>query len=320
MSKKSISGSVLTRLLNSEQVRQVVWEDRPLYAVVDLIAALADSTHPDEFWNDLKQREPRLENLAEAREVASPDGTTALTDVVDLTGLLRVVQAIPSAKAERIKQWLAQGGAQRLEEMENPELAFLRARKLYQHQGYSRRWIDKRLRGMSARHELTGEWYKRGATESDQYRTLTNELMQHAFGMDVESYRRFKHLDKPSQNLRDNMNDLELILTMLAETTAAALHRDHQSQGYEPLLADVRDAGDVAAHTREEIERRTARAVVNESNFTAPQSRPWGNTAPGFNPMPREKARPAPPPTENPKTRDLEQPARTPRKRQRSRE
>src|SRR5205085_9835427 len=155
---------------------------------------------------------------------------------------------------------------ERIAEAQNPELAVLRTRKLYESRGYSRRWVDKRLRGVSARHELTGEWYKRGATESDQFRTLTNTIMEEGFGMDVEAYRRHKGLFKTGENLRDHMSDLELALTALGETAAVALHRDRDSENFDELLADVKDAGEVVARTRAEIEQRLGHAVVEAAN------------------------------------------------------
>jgi hypothetical protein len=160
--------------------------------------------------------------------------------------------------------WLAQTGRQRLEESADPEKAFLRLRKEYEAKGYSRRWVDKRLRGIAARQELTGEWYRRGATESDQFRGLTNELFEGAFGMDVGNYRGYKGLDKPTQNLRDHMTDLELALTALGETAAVALHRQRNSEGYDALLIDAQNAGQVAKAARQQIEEFGGSVVSRE--------------------------------------------------------
>src|SRR5215212_1859131 len=161
---------------------------------------------------------------------------------LEIDRVRRFVESIPMAdrEGERVRKWLAATARERLEEEKNPELAVLRTRRLYEQKGYSRRWVDKRLRGVSARHELTGEWYKRGATESDQFRQLTNDLMRGAFGMEVEEYRRFKHLFKTGENLRDHMSDLELALTALGETVAVALHRDRDSGNFDQLLADAK--------------------------------------------------------------------------------
>src|SRR5215212_7526001 len=229
-------------LLNSEQVRRALTQEgRTLFAVVDVVAALSGSRQPAEYWADLKVREPALANLSQPISFAPDAEALPVTlDGVDIEGVLRLVQSIPTARAERVRRWLAQTARERLEEENNPELAVMRTRRLYESKGYSRRWVDKRLRGVSARHELTGEWYKRGATESDQYRALTNAFMKGAFGMEVEEYRRHKNLFKTGENLRDHMSDLELALTALGETVAVALHRDRDSGNFDQLLADAK--------------------------------------------------------------------------------
>jgi hypothetical protein len=258
----------LSVLLNSEQVRRALThEGRTLYAAVDVVAALSGARQPAEFWADLKVREPALAAICQPLSFAMSADTPPVTlDAVDVEGVLRLVQSIPTARAERVRRWLAQTARERLEEEKNPELAVLRTRRLYESKGYSRRWVDKRLRGVSARQELTGEWFKRGATESDQYRALTNTLMKGAFGKDVEEYRRHKNLLRTGENLRDHMTDLELALTALGETVAVELHRDHDSRGYEKLESDARAAGEIVARTRDEIEARSGRPVVQSGN------------------------------------------------------
>jgi DNA-damage-inducible protein D len=255
--------NTISALLEQPTVRKVGYEDQAYYSVEDLIAALTESAHPAEYWADLKRRETALASQCERLELPSADGRLEVADVINLEGVLRLLQSVPSPKAERVRQWLAESGRQRLQEMENPELAVIRMRQLYERQGHSRQWIDKRLRGMSARQELTSEWARRGTSDSEQYRALTNTIMNSAFGMDVETYRRHKNLTKPNQNLRDHMTDLELVLTMLGETVAASLHRDHNSGNFEQLQSDVADAGEITARTRREIERRGGRQVVS---------------------------------------------------------
>lgn len=267
VSKRTNQGGFIA-LLNGEQVRRSLKQDgRTLYAAIDVVAALSGARQPAEYWSDLKIREPGLADLCQAMTFsASADAEPVTLDGVDVEGVLRLVQSIPAARAERVRRWLAQTARERIEEENNPELAVMRTRRLYESKGYSRRWVDKRLRGVSARHELTGEWFKRGATESDQYRALTNTLVKGAFGMEVEDYRRHKNLFKTGENLRDHMSDLELALTALGETVAVALHRDRDSRGYEELESDAHAAGEIVAKTREEIEARTGRPVVQSGN------------------------------------------------------
>lgn len=255
-------------LLNGELVRRVETQDgRELYAAEDVVTALTHTADPAKYLEELKIREPALARVCEPAVFVRGHGAEPVRlDAVDVEGVLRLVQSIPSARAERLRRWLAATARERLEEESNPELAAMRTRRLYEQRGYSRRWVDKRLRGVSARHELTGEWYKRGATDSEQFRALTNDIMRGAFGMEVEQYRQFKNLYQTGENLRDHMTDLELALTALAETVAVALHRDHDSRGLEQLEADVKAAGDVVAKTRAEIELRTKHPVVQPFN------------------------------------------------------
>jgi DNA-damage-inducible protein D len=257
----------LRSLLAGGNVRRYEVGGQPLFAAVDVIAALADAQAPAEHWADLKQREPRLAELVERAHSESGEARPEDVELIPLEAVLRLVQSIASPKAERIKLWLARSARQRLEEAENPELAMIRTRKLYESKGYSPRWVDKRLRGVSARHELTSEWFKRGATESEQYRALTNELTSGTFGTDVEGLRRFKGLHPTRENLRDHMSDIELALTALAETVAVNLHRTRDSHELKQLAADVRDAGEIVAETRQLIEARTGNPVVTPGNY-----------------------------------------------------
>jgi DNA-damage-inducible protein D len=265
--KRNTHGGLNT-LLNAEQVRRTQREGKVVFAAIDVVAALTTGQQPERVWADLKTREPVLAGVSvQAAFVCSAQGAEpVMLDALDVEGVLRLVQSVPTAKAERLRRWVAQTARERLEEEKNPELAVVRTRRLYEQKGYSRRWVDKRVRGVSARHELTGEWFKRGAADSDQYRALTNAIMKGAFGMEVEQYRNFKSLYKTGENLRDHMTDLELALTALGETVAVELHRDHDSRGYEQLESDAKAAGEVVARTRSEIEARTGRAVTQSGN------------------------------------------------------
>jgi len=263
MNRKRQGTLALQSFLNDSHIRRASKQEQTLYAAEDIVAFLTNGTGPWDLWQDLKRDDRQLSQFVEPIEFASSEGNPATIDGLSLEGIFRLVMRMNSPQADRLKDALAKSAAQHLRESENPELLALRARKLYEQKGYSRRWVDKRLRGISARQELTSEWYKRGATESDDYRTLTNELMRNAFGMDVEAYRRYKHLAGANQNLRDHMSDLELALTSLAETAAVALHQARDSHGRGQLEKDAVQAGRIVAQTRKQIERRSGRPVVN---------------------------------------------------------
>jgi prophage antirepressor-like protein len=258
MTKRKASQNGAGGLLNDGRIRRVHHEDHTYYCVTDLIRVLTETEYPDEYWADLKKREPALGAIEEWMEVEK-DGAGETIPAVDAAGVYRVVQSITSPAAERVKRWLADSAIGRLEEMENPELTVLRMRKAYEEQGYSPKWIDKRLRGISTRQEVTSEWARRGVSESDQYRALTNAIMDGTFGMDVERLRRYKNLQRPTQNLRDYMSDLELVLTSLGETAAVVLHRNRGSSGFEELMADATEAGRIAGAARTQIEQGSAR-------------------------------------------------------------
>lgn len=284
MSKKHGSSTGLLGLLNGPLVRRVQAGDQVLYALMDVVKVLAEAADPATYWAKMLGREPQLAGLAVPAEFAGLNGRSESLDALNFEGVLRLVQSIPSPRCERIKAWLAASARQRLEEAQNPELVALRARRLYEQQGYGRRWVDKRLRGISARHELTSEWHQRGAEQSDDFRVLTNELLHSAFGMDVEGYRRYKNLLGTTANLRDHMTDLELALTSLGETTAVALHQARSSRGIERLVSDVKDAGRVVARTLEEIQEQTGGHVVTPENAgrinRRPRVRRPGNESP----------------------------------------
>jgi hypothetical protein len=189
---------------------------------------------------------------------------------------LQLILSLDLPRAKALKRWMITSAVQRLDEAHNPELAFVRAQKLYRRRGYDRRWIDKRLRNVSTRQDLVSEWHRRGARDSEHYRELTNRLMQEAFGLDVESYRRYKGLSRAGQKLRDHMTDLELALVSLAETAATTLSRDRNSYRFQQLQADVTDAGRIVARTREQIEQASGRPIIDRSKLAkhAKQARP----------------------------------------------
>ena len=209
-------------LFEEKQVRRV-WsenDEKWVFAIVDVIAILTDSTNPQTYWRVLKKRllDEGNETVTNCNglKMTAADGKQRMTDVADTEQLLRLIQSIPSPKAEPFKRWLAKVGFERLEEIENPELAAKRTREIYEQKGYSEEWIEKRLRGIAVRDELTDEWKKRGVKQGKEFAILTAEISKATFGMTPSEYKNFKELSNPKENLRDHMTDLELIFTMLA--------------------------------------------------------------------------------------------------------
>lgn len=253
MKKNRLSTGGLRGLLHDPAVRSLEHDGRLFYAVLDLLSELLLDDTASKVWTDLIARRPELQ--AAVKTLPFPDGSTL--QALDLEGALRLIQSVKAPRAEKIRWWLAETGRAALEEADNPELALAKARKLYEAQGHDRNWVDKRLRAISARHELTGEWYRRGARSSDDYRALTNALFTEIFGSDVESLRAHKGLTQTSENLRDHLTDLELTVTTLAETAAATLHRAHNSNSLPDLHADIHLAGQIAARTFRDLTAAT---------------------------------------------------------------
>ncbi len=261
------------KLFESKQIRSI-WDEqaqRWLFAVVDVVAVLSESQNPQVYWRVLKKR-----LLAEGNEsvtncnalkMTAADGKQRLTDVADTEQLLRLIQSIPSPKAEPFKRWLARVGYERLEEIENPELAAKRMRELYKAKGYSDEWIEKRVRGIAIRDELTNEWQKRGVKEQREYAILTAEISRATFGMTPSEYKAFKSLAKPVDNLRDHMTDLELIFTMLGEASTTEIARNKDAQGYGENFDAAREGGAVAGSARLDLETKSGKRVSSKANF-----------------------------------------------------
>jgi prophage antirepressor-like protein len=260
-------------LFEGKQIRKTLHEGEWWFVIVDVVAILTDSANPSGYLKDMRRRDTSLaEAFQGGGQFAPPLGLAFTTTggrqkilCWNSEGIFRLIQSIPSPKAEPFKRWLARIGKERIDEIENPELAMARMQELYEKKGYPKEWIDKRLRGIAVRQDLTGEWQDRGARTSLEYAILTNEIMQGAFGLKVDEYKQVKDLQR--ENLRDHMTDIELILTMLAEATTTELHRDRDSQGMEPLAKDARDGGSVAGRTRQDIETQTGKPVISDGNF-----------------------------------------------------
>ena len=258
-------------IFEEHAIRRAWHNEEWWFSIIDVVGILSESAIPKRYWSDLKRKlaqeagsEQPYEKIVRLK-LAAPDGKQRDTDCANTEILFRVIQSIPSPKAEPFKRWLAQVGYERVKEIENPELAMGRMQDLYEKKGYPKEWIDKRLRGIAVRQDLTDEWKDRGAASSKEFAILTNEIMHGAFDLKVDEYKQVKSLVR--ENLRDHMTDIELILTMLAEATTTKLHRDRDSQGMVPLTKDAKDGGAVAGRTRKDIEQQTGKPVISSENF-----------------------------------------------------
>lgn len=263
------------KLFESKQIRSV-WNEvdgKWYFSVADVVQALTDSVNVRDYIKKMRKREAELDanwgTLCPPLELLAPDGKRRQTQCANAEGLLRIIQSIPSPKAEPFKRWLARVGYERLEEIENPELAAKRMRELYQAKGYSDEWIEKRVRGIAIRDELTNEWQKRGVKEQREYAILTAEISRATFGMTPAEYKAFKRLDKPADNLRDHMTDLELIFTMLGEASTTEIARNRDARGYDENSDAAVEGGSVAGSARLDLEKKSGRRVASQENYKA---------------------------------------------------
>ena len=265
-------------LFQGKQIRRIFLDNEWWFSVIDIIALLTESDKPRDYWHTMKRREKKESNdqlsaICRQLKLEASDGKKYTTDCSNVEGLFRIIQSIPSPKAEPLKLWIAKVAKERLDEIENPELGIQRARMLYEKKGYSKEWIEKRVRGIEVRQKLTDEWKERGVKSETDYALLTNEIMQGAFGLKVDEHKKLKGLAK--HNLRDHMTDLELIITMLGEATTTQLTRDRDSQGTPKLQNDAKDGGAVAGRTRKDIEKQIGKKVVSEDNFLSSTQKPF---------------------------------------------
>lgn len=260
-------------LFQSREIRRTLHNAEWWFVIIDIIAALTDAADPSDYWKKVRRRDPDLGQALQGGgqfvpplglEFATAGGRQKL-QCWNTEGIFRLIQSIPSPKVEPLKRWLAKVGKERLDEIENPELAMGRMQDLYEKKGYPKKWIDKRLRGIAVRQDLTDEWKQRGAATSLEFAILTNEIMHGTFALKVDEYKQVKALAR--EKLRDHMTDIELILTMLGEATTTKLHRDRDSQGMAPLKKDAKDGGAVAGRTRKDIEKRSGKPVISTENF-----------------------------------------------------
>ena len=257
-------------LFKQKQVRRTWNEKKELwyFSIIDVIAILTDSPRPRKYWNalktKLKQEGSELSQKVGQLKLESPDGKKYLTDVADTETILRLIQSIPSPKAEPFKLWLAKVGYERIEETEDPELAFDRAMKTYLRKGYSKEWINQRLKSIEVRKELTDEWQERGMKEGLEYAILTDEITRAWADRSVRDYKKFKGLKK--ENLRDNMTNLELVLNMLAEVSTTEISKKKTPKGLESNKQIARMGGTAAKKARIEIEKQTGESVITARN------------------------------------------------------
>ena len=267
-------------IFQEQTIRRVWHEAQWWFSVIDVVGVLADSTYANRYWSDLKRKliqeagsgEP-YEEIVRLKLIA-PDGKHRNTDCATTETLLRIVQSIPSPRAEPFKRWLAKVGYERIQEIENPELASARARELYETKGYPKVWIEKRLRSIAIRGELTGEWKERGVQEGREYAILTAEIARATFGVTPEGHKKIKGLArlKTGDNLRDHMTDLELIFTMLGEASTTEIARRKNAQGFPANRRSAREGGTISGDARKALEAKTGRPVVSASNNLALQT------------------------------------------------
>ncbi len=256
-------------LFEGKEIRKIWHKEEWWFSVVDIVGILAESEDPRNYWKVLKHRlnEEGSEVVTKCNQLKLPaaDGKNYETDCVNTEGAFRLIQSIPSKKAEPFKLWLAKTGYERMQEIENPELAQKRMKEIYRAKGYSDEWIEKRVRGIIIRNELTDEWKKRDVDEKKEYAILTNEISKATFGKTVEEYKEHKQLDK--QNLRDHMDDLELIFTMLGEKVTTEVAKSKDAQGFEENKEAARDGGTVAGNARFEAEKKIGNSIVSPENY-----------------------------------------------------
>jgi hypothetical protein len=261
------------KLFENKQIRSDWNEEEQewYFAVVDVIAILTDSTDPKDYWYRMKKREKvsgfELSTICRQLKLTATDGKKYATDCANKQGLLRIIQSIPSPKAEPFKQWLAQVGAERIAEIEDPELAQARIRATYKAKGYSDAWIEKRIRGIQVRDELTNEWKNRGVKEGKEYSILTAEISKATFGIIPSEYKTLKGLTKTSENLRDHMTDLELIFTMLGEASTTEIAKNKNAQGFVENKKAAKAGGKIAGDARKQLEIKSGKKVVSKENY-----------------------------------------------------
>ena len=266
-------------VFQNKTIRRTLHNNEWYFAVVDVVSVLTDSVNPTDYIKKIRRRDPVLAQgwgqIVTPLSIETAGGVQKL-NCANVKGLFRIIQSVPSPKAEPFKQWLAQVGYDRVLEIENPELAQDRMKELYEQKGYSKDWIDKRLRGIAIRQNLTDEWKERGITEDRDFAILTAEISKATFGMTPAAYKAYKGLDSPNQNLRDHMTDLELIFTMLGERVTTELSRQEKPSTMPGHKSVARRGGRVAGNARKETEKELGHSIISGENHL------YGNDLPGI--------------------------------------
>lgn len=257
-------------IFRGKLIRRVIYSNEWWFSVIDIVAVLTDSLNPRDYWFKMKIREKdesgaELSTNCRQLKLKAPDGKMRETDCANTETLFRIIQSIPSPKAEPFKRWLARVGYERIQEIENPELATKRTRALYKAKGYPDSWIEKRMRGIEIRETLTDEWKKRQVGAEKEYAILTAEISQATFGMTPSKYKKFKNLSR--ENLRDHMDDLELIFTMLGEASTTRITQAKDARGFPQNKRAAQEGGAIAGGARRSLERKSGQAVSNPKNF-----------------------------------------------------
>ena len=273
MSKKKKTNELETvhrlAVFKGKQIRRVIHDDEWWFSVVDIVEALTDSPDPKQYIKRVRQRDPELNSywgtICTPLELLAKDGKKRKVNCANTEGVFRIIQSIPSPKAELFKRWLARVGYERVKEIEDPELATKRARALYKAKGYSAAWIEKRLRSIAIRDELTDEWQKRGIEDQKDYAILTAEISKATFDMTPFEYKKYKNLKR--ENLRDHMNDLELIFSMLGEASTTEIAQNKNAQGLWENKESARQGGSVAGKARKDLEEKSGKQVASKKNY-----------------------------------------------------
>jgi len=256
-------------VFKGNKIRRTLHNDAWWFSVVDVCGVLTDSVNSGAYWRKLKQRlnneGSEVVTFCHGLKLKASDGKNRTTDCANTEGIFRIIQSIPSPKAEPFKRWLAKVGYERVQEIEDPELATKRSRELYQAKGYSDDWIEKRMRGIAIRAELTDEWKNRDVGSNREYAILTAEISKATFGMTPSEYKNLKQLDR--ENLRDHMGDLELIFSMLGEAATTEITRTQDAQGFAENRSAANKGGRIAGDARFKLEKESGRKVVSNENY-----------------------------------------------------